>query len=89
MTDTSATDRKKANEGSWGIPLILLIPSLLIRHLSSMSTPWVVAAWVLWGLSAVVGWTTVTRHGVSGAKAWSTCALLHVVLAVQAVNLLR
>ncbi|WKK22225.1 hypothetical protein QZH56_25995 [Streptomyces olivoreticuli] len=90
--DTSAAGRKKAGEGSWGIPLIVLIPSLLIRHLSSMSPPWAVATWVLWGLSAlltVVGWVSVTRHGVSDAKAWSTCALLHAVLAVQAVTLLR
>ncbi|MEU3756842.1 hypothetical protein AB0H17_29505 [Streptomyces olivoreticuli] len=92
MTDTSAADRKKANEGSWGIPLILLIPSMLIHYLLNMSTPWLVAAWALWGLSAlftVVGWISVMRHGVSDSKTWSTCALLHVVLTVQAVTLLR
>ncbi|MBZ6476208.1 hypothetical protein [Streptomyces griseocarneus] len=80
----------KASEGTWGVPLVLLIPVPLIRYLSDLSTPWLVTAWILLALVAVLtvaGWVSVVRHGRRGAKGWGTCLLLHVGLALQVTAL--
>ncbi|MDT0454011.1 hypothetical protein [Streptomyces hesseae] len=91
MSD-QATGDERVTEGTWALPLLIIIPLVAIRYFSSMSTPWLVIAWALWGLAAllaVVGWVSVVRHGVGDTKSWFTCALLHVALASQVVALLR
>ncbi|MCS0600315.1 hypothetical protein NX794_03580 [Streptomyces sp. LP11] len=73
----------RVTEGTWGMPLLVLVPAALIRILTGLSTPWLMAAWVLWGLAAllaVVGWVQVVRYGPRNASGWSTCLPLHCVL---------
>ncbi|MET7381050.1 hypothetical protein ABZT08_19885 [Streptomyces sp. NPDC005526] len=70
-------------EGTWGMPLIVLIPVALLRVFTGLSTPWLVAAWVLWGLALLltgVGWVQVVRYGPRRARGWSTCVPLHCAL---------
>ncbi|MEU7132066.1 hypothetical protein [Streptomyces sp. NPDC046261] len=88
-TDEPASDGK-VGEGTWGAPLVLLIPVLLIRHLSDLSTPWLITAWSLLALVAVLtvaGWVSVARQRRRGAKGWGTCLLLHFSLASQVLLL--
>ncbi|MEU4208697.1 hypothetical protein AB0F13_01620 [Streptomyces sp. NPDC026206] len=80
----------KASEGTWGVPLLALVPVPLIRFLTGLSTPWLVAAWSVLALVAVltvVGWMSVVRGGVRGAKGWGACVLLHAGIALQVVAL--
>ncbi|MFI9236333.1 hypothetical protein [Streptomyces sp. NPDC053079] len=84
------TSDGKVAEGTWGAPLVLLIPVPLIRYLSDLSTPWLVTAWVLVAIVAVLtvaGWVSVVRHGARGAKGWGTCVLLHASLVFQVTAL--
>lgn len=81
--DDEASPAGQVTEGTWLIPLAVLMPAVLIRMLTDLSTPWLIAAWTLWGLAATlsgVGWTQVARHGLRNAKGWSACLPLHCVL---------
>ncbi|MEV6742264.1 hypothetical protein AB0N14_37390 [Streptomyces sp. NPDC051104] len=74
----------KVTEGTWGMPLIVLIPVALMRIFTDLSTPWLVMAWMLWGLAAlltIVGWVQVVRYGPRQARGWSACVPLHCALA--------
>ncbi|GHK02743.1 hypothetical protein ACWEWI_14015 [Streptomyces sp. NPDC003753] len=74
----------KVTEGTWGMPLIVLIPVALMRIFTDLSTPWLVMAWTLWGLAAlltIVGWLQVVRYGPRQARGWSACVPLHCALA--------
>lgn len=89
MTVTG-TGKNAATEGTWALPLLFLAPALLIRIMSDRSTPWLVAAWAVWGLATALtaaGWVSVVRGGIREAQAWSMCLLLHVVLVIQAISL--
>lgn len=91
MTETTKTSADGATEGTWAIPLLLLVPVAIIGIFTDLSTPWCVASWVMWGLAAaltVVGWIQVFRYGVKRASGWSTCIPLHCVLIWQAAHLI-
>ncbi|MGK5641940.1 hypothetical protein ACSNOK_27030 [Streptomyces sp. URMC 126] len=88
---TRAND-DKASEGTWGLALLAIAPTACLTLLTdSPGTFWYAVAWVFWGLSAALltaGWTEVVRHGARGATGWTTCALTHGVLVLQAVHLI-
>ncbi|PKW05312.1 hypothetical protein SAMN05428944_7676 [Streptomyces sp. 1222.5] len=73
----------QVTEGTWGMPLIVLIPVAALRIFTGLSTPWLVCAWILWGLAALltlVGWVHVVRYGPRNARGWSACVPLHCAL---------
>ncbi|MBL1102271.1 hypothetical protein [Streptomyces coffeae] len=90
-TGTTGESADVAAQTRWAIPLIVLIPVAAIGLATSLSTPWRMVAWPLWGVAAaltVAGWVQVRREGGGGAAGWVSCLLLHGVLVWQAVRLL-
>ncbi|PZT71700.1 hypothetical protein DNK56_33450 [Streptomyces sp. AC1-42W] len=89
---TSTASPSTTTEATWALPLLVLAPLAAINLLTEPSTPWLVISWTLWAVAALlvaVGWISVIRHGMRGAGAWGTCALVHAAGAWQLVAVLR
>ncbi|MET9290689.1 hypothetical protein [Streptomyces sp. NPDC003077] len=90
-TGTSEKQEKAVSEGTWAIPLLLVIPVVLIRTLTDLSTFWRAAAWVAWSLGValvMVGWLQFFRKRGQETSGWTTCWLAHALLATQAYHLI-
>ncbi|GLW13899.1 hypothetical protein Stsp01_06420 [Streptomyces sp. NBRC 13847] len=90
MKEAAETPAGNATEGTWAIPLLVLIPVAVIGMVTDLSTVWRVVSWIMWSFAAVltlVGWIQVLRYGVKGARGWSACVLTHCVLVWQMAHL--
>ncbi|MFF1376711.1 hypothetical protein [Streptomyces sp. NPDC058308] len=86
----NAPNGERTGEAGWLIPLVLLVPVVLVRHLTGLTTPWLIGAWAVWALAAlltVAEWVTVARRGARDRRGWTTCLLVHVALVWQAAAL--
>lgn len=66
------------------------MPCLLVRIFTSVTSGWLVVAWVSWSLAALLvlaAWATVVRHGTRNASGWSASAMTHAMLIWQGVQL--
>ncbi|CAL9504080.1 hypothetical protein [Streptomyces sp. enrichment culture] len=91
MTETQSPHA--ASEGTWALPLLVLIPLTVLRMFADPSAgPWPVLGWCLIALAVLLlaaGWATAFRHGSRRRGAWGTCLLVHAALVWQTVLLLR
>ncbi|MFK0223694.1 hypothetical protein ACIQWN_36605 [Streptomyces vinaceus] len=80
-----------ATEGTWAIPMLVLLPSGLIVIITDLAADWRIGAWIFITLAALllaIGWIQAVRGGIRRATGWTTCLAVHFVLTWQVVRLL-